>query len=235
MLQTEQTVRANIRNRDGKRVYFLDAKDTLTPGARDYLTRERIEIRPADQAAITEYKLLCGGVLQKKPEQMTHLYGDVLVLKTHPRIAFRGAMDTLEGELLVCQAGLKPPFSPQIGEILDLARSLIRCEVLSEPVKPLRLCGMTEQELRSRSHRPQDYYGQPHFMPAATDPLEVLLLNRCRCAIRNAELAAAQAFTDRDGNCSRVDILQALNRMAPSIRAASSRDFGMVSKKPLDT
>lgn len=217
MLYTEESVRANIRNRDGKRVFFLGAKDTLTPGARDLLRRERIEIRSAEEAAIHEYRLLNGAILTNKPEQMTHLHGDVLVPKTHPRIAFRGAMDTLEAELLWCQSALEKPFSDQIGEILTLARNLIRCEVLSEPVKLDRLCGLTEAELRSRSHRPQDYYGQPHFMPAAADSQAVLLLNRCRCAVRAAELAAAHAFTDADGNCTRPDILQALNRMSSMV------------------
>lgn len=217
MLYTEESVRANIRNRDGKRVFFLGSKDTLTPGARDLLRRERIEIRSAEEAAIHEYRLLNGGILTNKPEQMTHLHGDILVPKTHPRIALRGAMDTLEAELLWCQAALDKPFSDQIGEILALARNLIRCEVLSEPVKLDKLCGLTEAELRARSHRPQDYYGQPHFMPVAADGQAVLLLNRCRCAVRAAELAAAHAFTDADGNCTRPDILQALNRMSSMV------------------
>lgn len=217
MLYTEESVRANIRNRDGKRVFFLDDKDTLTPGARDYLHRERIEIRPTSEAAIGEYRLLGGGVIHEKPEHMTHLYGDVLVPKTHPRIGFRGAMDTLEAELLWCQASIKPPFSHRIGEILALARNLIRCEVLSEPMRQDKLCGLTEQQLRQRSHRPQDFFSQPHFMPTAADGTVILLLNRCRCAVRAAELAAAHAFTDADGNCTRADILKALNRMSSMV------------------
>ena len=214
MLCTEEIVRSNIRNRDGKRVYFLGEKDTLTPGARDFLTRERIQVLPASEAAIREFRLPNGAVLTEKPEHMTHLHGNVLVPKTHPRIAFRGAMDTLEAELLWCQSAMKTPFSNQIGEILDFARTLLCCEVLNEPVKAQTLCGLTEQELRSRSHRPQDYYSQPHFMPAAADGQAILLLNRCRCACRAAELAAAHAFTDPDGGCTRTDILRALNRMS---------------------
>ena len=54
MLYTEETVRANIRNRDGKRVFFLARGDTLTPGARDFLGQERIEILPGEQAKIQE-------------------------------------------------------------------------------------------------------------------------------------------------------------------------------------
>ena len=32
-----------------------------------------------------------------------------------------------------------------------------------------KLCGLTEDEQRNRSHRPQDHFGIPHFMPAVTE------------------------------------------------------------------
>lgn len=217
MLYDETVVRANIRNREGKRVFFLGHGDQLTSGARDFLTRERIEIRPAQQAKIERYRLLSGGFLEEKPEHMTHLNGDVLVEKTHPRIGFRGAMDTLEAELLLCQLNVPGEVGKKLEEILALARHLLRCEVMEEPVKWDRLCGLTEQEQRERSHRPQDFYGQPHFMPSAGDGAAVLHLNRCRCAARAAELKAAEAFRDRDGRCEREDILRALNRMSSMI------------------
>ena len=213
MLYTEEMVRANIRNRGGKRVFFLGKGDTLTSGARDYLNRERIEILPGEQAKIQQYRLLNGAVLDEKPEQMTHLYGDVLVNKTHPRIAFRGAMDMLETELVLCQLCCRN-WRKELGEILDLSRMLIRCEVMGEPVPEGKLCGLTEEEQRRHSHRPQDFYGQTHFMPEYTDGETVLLLNKCRCAARSAELAAARAFIRDDGTAERQDILKALNRMS---------------------
>ena len=106
MLYTEQNVRDNIRNRDGKRVFFLGKTDQLTSGARDYLRRERIEIRPAETAKIEVYRLPDGSTLTQKPEHMTHLYGDVLVRKTHPRIEFRGKVDLLEAEIMLCQLNI---------------------------------------------------------------------------------------------------------------------------------
>lgn len=213
MLYTEEMARANIRNRDGKRVFFLGKGDTLTPGARDFLSRERIEILPGEQAKIQEYRLLNGAVLTEKPEHMTHLYGNVLAPKTHPRIAFRGAIDSLEGEMVLCQLKC-PGWRQELGEILALARMLIRCEVMDEPVPDGKLCGLTEAQQRKHSHRPQDFYGQAHFMPEYTDGETVLLLNKCRCAARNAELAAARAFIQDDGTAQRQDILKALNRMS---------------------
>ena len=50
MLYNEEAVRANIRNREGKRIFYLGKGDQLTSAARDYLSRERIEIRPGEQA-----------------------------------------------------------------------------------------------------------------------------------------------------------------------------------------
>lgn len=213
MLWDEQAVRANIRNRDGKRVYYLGKGDQLTSTARDFLRRERIEILPGSQARPERYRLLSGGYAEEKPEHMTHLNGEVLVLKTHPRIRFRGKMDTLEAELILCQL---IPGAPEgaLGEILDLSRKILRCDVLEEPLRQDTLCGLTQEEQRERSHMPQDYYGQPHFMPQASDGSVIAGLNRARCFAREAELTAVEAFSDRDGNLIREDIPKALNRMS---------------------
>ena len=213
MLWDEQAVRANIRNRDGKRVYYLGKGDQLTSTARDFLHRERIEILPGSQARPERYRLLSGGYAEEKPEHMTHLNGEVLVPKTHPRIRFRGKMDTLESELILCQL---VPGAPDgaLGEILDLSRKILRCDVLEEPLRQDTLCGLTQEEQRGRSHMPQDYYGQPHFMPQASDGSVIAGLNRARCFAREAELAAVEAFSDREGNLLREDIPKALNRMS---------------------
>ena len=213
MLYTEEAVRDAIRNRDGKRVFYLGKGDTLTSGARDYLARQKIEILSGDLAKPERYRLPGGGYLEEKPEHMTHLRGDVLVSKCHPVIAFRGKLDSLQGELVLGQLDL-PKERQRLGEILDLSRLLIRCDVMEEPVPREKLCGMTEEEIRHRSHFPQKYYGKPHFMPEAWDGMLIARLNALRCRVRETELAAAAAFADPEGNCCRVDILQALNRMS---------------------
>ncbi len=216
MLYTKEAVQANIRNREGKRVFYLGKGDQLTSDARDFLTRQRIEVLPAEQVKKEQHALLSGGYMEEKPEHMTHLNGEFLVPKTHPRIRFRGAMDTLEAELLLCQEELTQ-LRQQLEEILTLARNILRWEVLEEPAQEEPLLGLSQDDLRQRSHRPQDFYGQPHFMPRFTDDRQVLLLNKARCAARAAELAAAEAFCDRDGRATRVDLLKALNRMSSAL------------------
>ena len=213
MLYTLESVRANIRNREGKRVFYLGEEDRLTPSAREFLVSQGIGILPATQAKPDGYRLLTGGQVREKPEHMTHLNGDVLVRKTHPRIRFRGAIDDLEAEILLRQQEI-PGCKQPLQEILELARKLIRCDVLEEPVGEVILCGMSQQEQRQRSHFPQDYYGIPHFMPSCEDSREILMLNRLRSIARKAELLAVDAFLDREGNPTREDILQAMNRMS---------------------
>ena len=140
MLYSQQAVRDNIRNRDGKRVFYLGKGDQLTSDARDWLTRERIEIVPADRAKPQTWKLPDGGQLAEKPEDMTHLNGDTLVPKTHPRIIFRGKVDRLEAEVLLCQLKM-PHLQAKLQEILDLSRMFLRCDVLEEPIVVCRATG----------------------------------------------------------------------------------------------
>lgn len=207
MLFSLEAARANIRNRDGKRVFYLAKGDQLTSEAKDYLSRERIEIFPAETARPQRYRLLSGGFLEEKPEHLTHLFGDVLVEKTHPRIVFRGAIDTLEAELLLCQLRL-PHLRQPLQELLSLSRRLLSAEVMGEPVPETPLGGLDARQLRTQSHRPQDFFGQPHFMPQVGDGEAVLLLNRLRTTVRTAERAAVAAMPDK------TDLLQALNRMS---------------------
>ena len=209
MLYSKEAVRDNIRNRDGKRVFYLGKGDQLTSDARDYLTRERIEILPASEAKPERYRLLNGGYMDTKPEYMTHLNGFVLVPKTHPRILLRGAVDTLEAEILLCASNATGHIRKQLEEALAYARNLLRYEVMGEPVKETLLGGMDEKALRERSHRPQDFYGQPHFMPSPEDSILLLQVNKARCSARAAELYAVAAFPD-----GREDLLRAFNRLS---------------------
>ena len=195
MLYGERAALDNIRNKDGKRVFYLGPGDQLTPSARDALGSMRVEILPSPEKGAP------------KPEHMTHLNGDTLVPKTHPVIRFRGMVDAMEAELLLCGIHC-PRLQPGLQELLNLARQLIASDVLGEPVKETTLLGLTESELRQHSHFPQKYYGIPHFMPTFSDSEEVLRLNHLRTTIRSTELVAVEAHP------TRTDLIQALNRMS---------------------
>lgn len=218
-LFTEQAVRANIRVRDGKRVFYLGSHDQLTPSARQWLSHERVEIIPAGTLPKEQtYTTLFGGVLHEKPEHMTHLHGNVLVFKDHPRIVFRGMLDTLEAETLLCQKTAHQEgyaaLPAALQQVLDFVRRLIPCDVLNEPVGEVSFGGMTPGQLREHSHYPQKYYDTPHFMPDYTMPQTMLALNHLRTVVRRTELAAYRAFRTEDGAVTRDDMILALNRLS---------------------
>ena len=214
MLYDRKAVQENLRNKEGKRIFYLGKGHQLTSDARDWLTSERIPILPAESAKPNGDRLQNGAVLQEKPEHMTHLNAEFLVEKTHPRILFRGGMDSLEAALLLAAAQTEGNIRMQLTEALAYARYLLGQEVLGEPIVCKALGGMDEKQLRERSHRPQDFYGKPHFMPAPEDGTAMLLVNAARCRAREAELLAVRAFRDADGLPTRTDLLQALNRLS---------------------
>ena len=197
MLYDVRAARDNIRNKDGKRVFYLGPGDQLTPSARDLLSSMRVQICPPP--AKTE-----------KPEEMTNLNGDVLVPKTHPVIRFRGQLDGLQAEMLLCGKQY-PALQPALEEFLELSRKIMACDVLNEPLSAVELLGLTAEQLRSHSHFPQKYYEKPHFMPTFEDRGEVLGLNKLRTLIRSTELAAIAAHPTRQ------DLIEALNRMSSAM------------------
>ena len=223
LLTREDVRRMSDNGTRGPVVVGRDQK--LTPGARDWLTAHKIQaVFPVGGDAhiappsTPQYRTLFGATLNEKPEHMTHLKGNILVRKDHPRIAFRGMIDLLEGEIALCQqacvrAGV-PALAEELEEVLDFVRRFIRFDVLEEPVGEVRLCGLGPGELRERSHYPEKYYGQGHFLLHYTDSPALLAVNKVRTVVRQTELAAYRAFRDENGAVTREDILLGLNRLS---------------------
>lgn len=198
----------------------VERNQALTPGARAWLASHRIEaVWPQGAGggdSAPKYRTLSGQVLTEKPEHMTHLKGNILVPKDHPRIAFRGMIDTLEAETMLVQraAADYPGLVAELEEVLSFVRRFIRCDVLDEPVGEVRLCGYTAQQLREYSHYPDKFLGQPHFLPSHTDSRALLAVNKLRTLARRTELAAYAAFRDGAGRVEREDIILGLNRLS---------------------
>lgn len=224
-LLTEEDVR-RMSNNGTRGPVVVNRDQVLTPGARDYLREHRVEtVYPqgasqagTDAPAQPKYKTLSGEVLAEKPEHMTHLKGNILVNKDHPRIAFRGWIDALEAEILLTQQtaageGLRT-LAEELEEVLGFVRRYIRFDVLDEPMEETRLCGYTPDELREYSHYPERHFGQPHFLPHYTDGPALLAVNRLRTLVRQTELAAYAAFREPDGSPSRPDLILGLNRLS---------------------
>lgn len=205
----------------------------ITPSAKTYLLEKGIEIKIEDHPVVElvdmdteqaieaieeEFDTLFGAKLKEKPEHMTHLRGNLLVFKDHPRIAFRGAIDSLEAEIIMTQIIAEKQKLPQLirdlEEIIKFIRNLLRCEVSGEPVGEFELQGLDAKELREHSHHPSQYYGMRHFLPNYKQGEIVAYLNKLRTLTRETELIAYKAFKDEYGQTNREDIIKSLNRLS---------------------
>lgn len=162
---------------------------------------------------------ICAAAVTKKPETMTHLRDNVLVKKTHPLIALRGEIDSLEAEIIVVQQVILRQgylgLSQDLEEIRQFIHSLIKYEITGEKLSDIRLLGMDTEMIHEKSHHPFKYFGIHHYIPSAAQGEVLAYLNRLRTAARRTELAACRAF-EKDGTEGflRPDIIMALNRIS---------------------
>jgi len=209
----------------------------LTPAARQFLSERGIQVltgsgetggRPAGRAeqavagraggtGEAGYTVLATGEkVAEKPEHLTHVRGTMLVPKNHPRIKFRGKLDSLEALLIsaiveVDSQGLGE-LARDLGELLEYCRRIMSAEVREQPLVPLSFRGLTAAEIREHSHHPRRFYGVAHLFPQPGQGRVMAQLNFIRTQCRELELVAMDAFYgDQDG---RPDILMALNRLS---------------------
>ncbi|MEG0012775.1 MAG: cobalamin adenosyltransferase [Cellulosilyticaceae bacterium] len=239
---TESDVRRMMANGDlqDKKEICVSRKEIITPSARAYLGEKNINIMfkedveasqvievPVVVEQVKQVKIvnesemfdtLFGAKLEEKPEHMTHLRGNLLVFKDHPRIAFRGKIDSLEAEILIVQILAEkekmPKLISDLEEVLRFVRNLLRCEVSGEPVGEFKLQDLTAEELREHSHHPSKYYGMRHFLPNYKTGEMVVALNKLRTLTRETELVAYKAFANEYGQTDREDIIKAFNRLS---------------------
>lgn len=240
---TEGALRIELRNTQPE-VYYIPEGKILTPAAREYLQTRKIKIAkegeqpkaapaapaaaaPAAQAAAVAAPRpkyidhVTGAFYMEKPEHMTQLYGNVLVPKNHPRILFRGKLDSLQAEVvmaqvLIMESGMQKLVN-DLDDILRVLREIMRCDVLNEEFHNETMIGLNHAELRERSHNPQKFFNIQYMtLPNYTMGKEYALLNQIRTAVRETEVAAAQAF--QEGNrYTRGDIIEELNRMSSAL------------------
>ncbi|MEI3265877.1 hypothetical protein [Frisingicoccus sp.] len=214
--------------------YRVEPDVFVTPLAKEYLRDRHISlvIMERQPAVMTRTPLpshgehtyvdaQTGAGYGEKPEHMTHLRGNLLVPKTHPRIEFRGQLDSLQAEIICLQAEAcekkQEKLVTDLGDVLYGVRCILGAEVKEEPLEPMKLLGMTDKELRENSHNVKKYLGMDHPIPDYTMGRMAADLNHLRAKVREVELSAAHAFMTVEGVVERPDIIQNLNRLSSGV------------------
>ena len=232
---TEENLRSEMIP-DGQKEYAVLKGTVVTPSAREYLkkrgirlktdpgsagkwqTMSRTEIKKQGKFSCVDAKT--GQAYREKPEDMTHLRGNLLVPKTNLRIVFRGKLDSLEAGILTGQAMAaergEEELVSRLGEVLERVRLVLGAEVKETPLSEGTLFGWNHDELRYVSHHVKEEVGIDHPVPDYRMGRMALELNRIRTEIREAELAAVAAFSAPEEN-GRPDIIEELNRLSSGV------------------
>lgn len=235
-LLTDIELRAHW-SRTRSATYYVEENTLLTPAAQDFVREHRIQLCPLPPAGGQGETMTTtpipsprgharyqdahsGEAMEQKPEEMTHLRGNLLVPKTHPRIAFRGKLDSLmaqilEVELLAEERG-DAGVLRDLEELLAFTRQILAAEVKDEPLPPIQLLGLDNEAIREHSHHVKRHFGIDHPIPNRQMGPLCLALNRLRTQVREVELAACQAFSEK-GGFSRTDLIEGLNRMSSCV------------------
>ena len=167
-----------------------------------------------------------------KPDHLTHLFDDAsLVPKTHPRIVARGKLDLLQSAVLDAQVAADVDGARalvgELGEILELARTLVGAEVTGREIPPPVLFGMGSDEIRDATHHTHELYGVPFMYPDVRQGPVVAKLNIARAVAREAEVAVITAFPPERGASTappaRADLAHALNRVSSALYLLACR------------
>lgn len=193
--------------------YLRDRKIRLVYDTKQSAVMSRTEVRK--QGDYTYIHAETGAGYRDKPEEMTHLRGNLLVAKTHPRIALRGKLDALSADILLLQSdkltgeGLRR----DLNEVLGCVRAVLGAEVKDMVLGEVQLFGMTSEELREVSHYVREHFGMDHPIPDYTMGETALMLNLLRTKVREAELKAAEVFAGGDSQ----GIIKCLNRLSSGV------------------
>lgn len=242
---TELDLRAELKKMGPLTELKVKPGTILTPAARSFLSEQKIKIITDNKEEVEEEKKQVSRVSAEenkgeevaekakylllysqtktatKPEVFTHLQGNDLVPKYHPRIKLRGKIDSLEAYIIriqvVANIEKQEKLLADLQDILDFVRNLMRAEVLGVPVKQNEILGYSANEIREMSHDPKKHLGVEHILPSYNMGKIMALLNHLRTQVRETEIVACEAFTDQWLGLSREDVVKALNRLSSAV------------------
>ncbi|PKM51488.1 MAG: cobalamin adenosyltransferase [Firmicutes bacterium HGW-Firmicutes-7] len=233
---TEAVIRS-MQKRDKTKELVVNPNTIVTPSAREYLNENKIKLifendekkhssignknkEEIEMVEKEERKLVpkyiskdTGGFFETKPEQMTQLYGNELVLKDHPNILFRGKLDSLQSKILEIQVMADrskcEKLVEELQEVLQFVRNILKAEVITEETAVICLFGLFEDDLRKMSHNPKKHIGVEHILPDYKMGEILIGLNAIRSRTREVELCSIPL--------ERKDITKSLNRLSSAV------------------
>ncbi len=246
---TEQELRESFSLTWGTEIH-LPFNTKLTPSASQYLTERKIRVKfideqgkvfikddakfetgkalkvhpltTSDQRPNELYCGLCNNKIEKKSDVLTWLDSNNLVPKNHPRIAFRGKLDSMISYCVLVQNEFENYSGPDIikrylSDLRSYMGNILSAEVKDEEISSIFMGDFDADAIHKMSHNPLKYLGYDHIVPELSHGKWIALLNYLRSIVREVELKAADLYIDAALKVTRPDILNSLNRLSSAL------------------
>lgn len=242
MIVTESELREQLRRPELGAVVHVPAGAVLTPAARDFVARWKLELRDvevapdppvaADWQVPSRFPVVvegdvpscvtCGTPVARKPAHVTQLDPRFFAVKTDARIRLRGRLDTLQAWCLLAGSRALALDRPELAGHLDIlaayCRELLSAEYHLRAPGPLELAGLDADTLHAASHDPLGAVGIDHALPAIEHPELLHWCNLLRCQVREVEIAALEAFPpEHHPGTEGGAVAQAVNRLSSAV------------------
>ncbi len=164
---------------------------------------------------------VCGQPVTHKPGHLAQLDAGHFAPKTAPQFLFRGKMDTVHAHFLLAAAQARgfnlPDLSDRLSTLAAYCREITSAEYNKRKIAPLQLAGLSATDIHQATHNPKRTLGIGHVVPGPNDHELLLQLNLLRSQVREAELTAAHVFTGPDGQPTRPDLTEGLNKLSSAV------------------
>ena len=135
-------------------------------------------------------------------------------MKTGLRLELRGKLDSLNANIILIQAGSgNEDFIADLEEVREVVNTLQKCEARGQSFEgKMILWGLDEDEIHTRSHNPDKFFGLGHILPHRNMKLEAAGINFLRTLVREVELCACKTFPEDS-----LMIAHVLNRLSSAL------------------
>jgi ethanolamine utilization cobalamin adenosyltransferase len=195
-LINERKIKVKFMDADGRVYVPKDKSNTIENVKRVH------PLTDSDQKPEAQICGLCNQKIDNKSDVLTWLDSDSLVPKNHPRITFRGKLDTMISYAVLVQCEFESFTGAQIiknfiSDLRSFMGNVLRSEVKNEELQSIHMGRLDEKTIHILSHNP--------------------LINYLRALVREAEVAASQIYIDPGMKVLRPDILNGLNRLSSAL------------------
>lgn len=246
MVLSEETLKVKYR-KEPFTSFKIEKGTLLTPSAKQFIADKGIELifvdeviqekketkvnlissespeKPENLSLNFQYVGTNGECYLTKPDYMTQVEGNTLVMKNNERIIFRGKVETFLADLLVTGKEIlntqnSEELQRDFETLIKFVNNIIVAETLDKVLENQKLLdGHSLDSIQEIAHNPKEKLGVTHLLEVTFNhDILVHKLNKLKALARGLETQAVDYFVQVD-RINRKDLLKAFNVLSSAI------------------